>query len=103
MEVSTPSGYATEVARALTTTAFEVDGIAHVVHHKLGGQVVVVDEHGGTDAGARGIRFLEWGWDPDPADTTIVTDSDDAKRGGCPNERNHRWGFCYRCGLGMST
>jgi hypothetical protein len=31
-------------------------------------------EHGGTDEGTRGIRFLEWSWDPDPADTTIVTE-----------------------------
>ena len=29
---------------------------------------------GGHDDGARGLRFLEWAWDPDPSDTTFVTD-----------------------------
>lgn len=31
-------------------------------------------DHGGDDDGARGIRYLEWTWDPDPSDTTVVTD-----------------------------
>lgn len=31
-------------------------------------------EHGGRDAGDRGLRYLEWTWDPDPADTTCVQD-----------------------------
>ncbi len=26
-------------------------------------------DHGGSDRGARGVRFLEWTWDPDPRDT----------------------------------
>jgi trans-aconitate methyltransferase len=31
-------------------------------------------EQGGTDGpDGRGVRFLEWSWDPDPADTTTVT------------------------------
>lgn len=29
--------------------------------------------HGGTDAGGRGLRYLEWVWDPDPHDSTYVT------------------------------
>lgn len=29
---------------------------------------------GGSDEGARGFRYLEWSWDPDPEDETIVTD-----------------------------
>jgi SAM-dependent methyltransferase len=29
---------------------------------------------GGTDAGARGFRYLEWNHDPDPDDETAVTD-----------------------------
>jgi hypothetical protein len=29
---------------------------------------------GGTDAGRRGFRYLEWSWDPDPDDETAVTD-----------------------------
>lgn len=31
-------------------------------------------EHGGTDGEGRGMRYLAWTYDPDPADTTIVTD-----------------------------
>jgi hypothetical protein len=27
--------------------------------------------HGGYDRGSRSLRYLEWAWDPDPADTTI--------------------------------
>ncbi len=31
-------------------------------------------EHGGDDGGARGLRFLEWTWHSDPADTTCLVD-----------------------------
>jgi SAM-dependent methyltransferase len=31
-------------------------------------------DHGGSDDGRRGLRYLEWAWDPDPADTTYVVD-----------------------------
>jgi SAM-dependent methyltransferase len=30
--------------------------------------------HGGHDDGARGMRYLEWNWDPDPQDTTSVSE-----------------------------
>ena len=30
--------------------------------------------HGGHDATTRGMRYLEWTWDPDPSDTTYVVD-----------------------------
>lgn len=30
--------------------------------------------HGGDDAQTHGLRYLEWTWDPDPADTTYVVD-----------------------------
>jgi SAM-dependent methyltransferase len=30
--------------------------------------------HGGHDGDGRSLRYLEWRWDPDPADTTFVTD-----------------------------
>ncbi|HJU04403.1 MAG TPA: class I SAM-dependent methyltransferase [Nitrospiraceae bacterium] len=30
--------------------------------------------HGGHDAGTKGMRYLEWIWDPDPTDTTHVAD-----------------------------
>jgi trans-aconitate methyltransferase len=29
---------------------------------------------GGVDEGARGFRYLEWFWDPDPSDDTLVAD-----------------------------
>jgi hypothetical protein len=29
---------------------------------------------GGSDDGARGFRYLEWSWDPDPSDDTGITD-----------------------------
>ena len=31
-------------------------------------------EDGGEEGGARGLRYLEWTWDPDPADTTYTVD-----------------------------
>lgn len=32
-------------------------------------------DHGGTDgAGGRGVRYLEWAWDPDPGDTWTITE-----------------------------
>ncbi len=30
--------------------------------------------HGGNDDGARGVRYLEWTWDPDPDDDTYTVD-----------------------------
>lgn len=31
-------------------------------------------DHGGHDAGVRGLRYLEWTWDPDPDDRTYTVD-----------------------------
>jgi SAM-dependent methyltransferase len=31
-------------------------------------------DHGGRDGQGRSLRFLEWTWDPDPADTTYLVD-----------------------------
>jgi SAM-dependent methyltransferase len=31
-------------------------------------------DHGGHDNRTHGLRYLSWTWDPDPADTTYVTD-----------------------------
>jgi SAM-dependent methyltransferase len=31
-------------------------------------------DHGGHDGPDRALRYLEWSWDPDPSDTTYVTD-----------------------------
>lgn len=72
--------YATEpadVQAALATAA---------AHCRTGGKVVVLPdfvretfvpgtEHGGSDApDGRGLRYLEWCWDPDPADDTYVVE-----------------------------
>ena len=31
-------------------------------------------EHGGTDGQERGLRYIEWTWDPDPSDSTYFAD-----------------------------
>ena len=31
-------------------------------------------EHGGHDVGERSMRYLAWEWDPDPTDTSYITD-----------------------------
>ena len=31
-------------------------------------------DHGGHDGAGRALRYLEWTWDPDPADTTYLVD-----------------------------
>lgn len=31
-------------------------------------------DHGGHDGETRGLRYLEWTWDPDPSDTSCVVD-----------------------------
>jgi SAM-dependent methyltransferase len=55
-------------------------------HCKRGGTVIVLPDHvaetfrPGTDEGGedgpdgRGLRYLEWCWDPNPADTTYIVD-----------------------------
>ena len=57
-----------------------------VVHCRPGGVAVFVPDHtremfaasadhdGSDSADGRGVRFLEWSWDPDPADTWTQTD-----------------------------
>jgi trans-aconitate methyltransferase len=63
--------------RAAFETAF--------VHLRPGGAAVIAPdyvretfrpttEHGGHDGPERALRYLEWSYDPDPADTTTVTD-----------------------------
>ncbi len=63
--------------RAAMKTAFE--------HCRVGGvtlfmpdfvrEIFVADtKHGGYDSGARGVRYLDWTYDPDPADSTYTVD-----------------------------
>ena len=55
------------------------------VHCRPGGAVVLCPDytretftestgHGGHSAGGRGLRYLEWAWDPDPSDTKYIVD-----------------------------
>ena len=56
------------------------------IHCRAGGTVVVIPDHvretfvPGTDHGGhdapdgRGLRYLEWAWDPDPGDDTYLVD-----------------------------
>ena len=39
-------------------------------------------EHGGEDGDGRAMRYLAWMWDPDPTDTTYITDYVYAMRNG---------------------
>jgi trans-aconitate methyltransferase len=55
------------------------------VHCKSGGMALFVpdsiretfessSDHGGSDGDGRSARFLDWSYDPDPTDTTYITD-----------------------------
>jgi hypothetical protein len=56
------------------------------IHCRAGGTVAVLPDHvretfvSGTDHGGhdaadgRGLRYLEWAWDPDPSDDTYIVD-----------------------------
>jgi SAM-dependent methyltransferase len=55
------------------------------VHCRRGGAALFVPDfvretfrpgtgHGGCDGGGRGLRYLDWTWDPDPADSTYLVD-----------------------------
>lgn len=65
-----------DLRAALTTVA---------VHLRPGGMAVLMPDcvretfhpstdHGGHDGVDRALRFVEWSWDPDPADSTFVTE-----------------------------
>lgn len=73
-----------EELRQAITTAF--------VHCAPGGSALFAPDHlretfkestdcDGTNDGPRGLRFLEWTWDPDPSDSTYVVDYVYALRG----------------------
>lgn len=63
--------------RATMETAYvhvRPGGIALFVPDDLRETFQAGTEHGGSDVGNRGIRFLEWSWDPDPDDSTYQVD-----------------------------
>jgi SAM-dependent methyltransferase len=49
-------------------------------------------KHGGHDKGERGLRYLEWIWDPDPNDTSYIMDMvyllKDGKKVSCRSDRH---------------
>jgi hypothetical protein len=63
--------------RAAMTTAYVhlgPGGVALLCSDHLRDTFAPVIDHGGHDEGARGLRYLEWTWDPDPSETTYTTD-----------------------------
>jgi hypothetical protein len=50
-------------------------GAALLAPDQLRETLVESTDHGGEDGeGLRGLRYLAWSWDPDPTDTTCLTD-----------------------------
>jgi hypothetical protein len=63
--------------RAVFATAFahcRPGGLALFCPDHVRENFAPTTDHGGSDGAGRAMRFLEWTWDPDPSDTTHVTD-----------------------------
>jgi SAM-dependent methyltransferase len=64
--------------RAAIDTAFahcRPGGVAVFVPDSVAETFEASSDHGGTDdSDGRGVRYLEWSWDPDPTDTWTVTE-----------------------------
>ncbi len=63
--------------RQAITTAFEhcaSGGVALFVPDYTAETWRACTEHGGHDGEGRSLRYLQWDWDPDPADTEYVAD-----------------------------
>jgi SAM-dependent methyltransferase len=61
--------------RATVETAFvhcEMGGVALFCPDYVRERFHPATRHGGHDGDGRALRYLEWVWDPDPADTTYV-------------------------------
>ena len=65
-----------ELRRALMRAAAHCKpgGLALFVPDYVRETFVPSTDHGGTDAGRRGLRYLEWTYDPLPGDSTYVTE-----------------------------
>ncbi len=72
--------YATGVEDVLATLGTaarhcRTDGIVAVLPDCVKETFTPGTEHGGKDGpDGRGLRYLEWRWDPDPSDTTFIVD-----------------------------
>jgi SAM-dependent methyltransferase len=65
-----------ELGRAIETAFIHCrpGGIAVFVPDETAETFEESTDHGGTDAAdGRGVRYLEWSWDPDPSDTWTLT------------------------------
>jgi hypothetical protein len=66
-----------DLARAMET-AFahcRAGGVAVFVPDRTAETFEPATDHGGGDAAdGRGVRFLDWVWDPDPGDTWVLTE-----------------------------
>src|SRR5215469_7542371 len=63
--------------RAAMRTAFEhckIGGVAIFMPDFVRETFVADTKHGGCDSGGRGLRYLDWTYDPDPGDTTYSVD-----------------------------
>jgi SAM-dependent methyltransferase len=64
--------------RRVIETAFvhcRPGGVAVFVPDHTAETFEAMTDHGGSDAAdGRGVRYLEWAWDPDPADTWVLTE-----------------------------
>jgi SAM-dependent methyltransferase len=63
--------------RAAVQTAFEhckIGGVTVLMPDFVRETFVAATKHGGYDSGARGLRYLDWTYDPDPSDTTYTVD-----------------------------
>ena len=66
-----------EDLRAALETVFvhcKPGGVALVVPDGISDTFASRTDHGGNDGDERSLRYLEWTWDPDPADGTYLTD-----------------------------
>lgn len=65
-----------DLAATFATAAahLEPGGVALFCPDDLVETFTPATRHGGHDDGSRGLRYLEWSYDPDPTDHTCVTD-----------------------------
>ena len=64
---------AEDLRQALTTAYVHLKpgGIALFAPDHIRETFKPYTDHGGSDVGSRSLRYLEWVWDPDPADTIV--------------------------------
>jgi len=66
----------TDLRRAIATAAAHCrpGGVALFAPDHVRETFQPATDHGGHDGDGRGLRYLEWTWDPDPSDTCYVVD-----------------------------